>query len=109
MASRYSQRSLKKLKNSLYYHYLQNRNVNSISHYSTPNQINIPSLQGIKVRQHQWKDGDRFMKLAGKYYNDPTLWWVIAFFNLTPTEGHVVPGQIIQIPFPIEDIVRSIG
>jgi len=108
MASRYSQRSLKKLRNSLYFFYLENRNTPSITHYRTPNQINIPSLTGVKVRNHVWRNGDRFMKLADKFYNDPALWWVIAFYNLTPTEAHVYPGKVVQIPFPIENIIRSV-
>ena len=48
------------------------------------------------------------MKLADRYYSEPTLWWVIAYYNLTPTELYVIPGMNIQIPYPIEDIIRSV-
>lgn len=53
---------------------------------------------------HIWTTGDRLYKLAEKYYNDPTLWWVIAWYNNRPTEGHFKVGDVIQIPTPIERV-----
>ena len=108
MASRYSKTALKTLQNNLYNYYLQNRNINKIKHFVSPNSANIRTFNNIKVINHTWVDGDRFMKLSGRYYADPTLWWVIAYYNLMPTEAFVVPGMVIQVPFPIDDIIRSI-
>ena len=54
---------------------------------------------------HVWKQGDRYFKLASEYYGDPTLWWVIAWFNKKPTESHVKLGDIIQIPMPLETVL----
>ena len=39
-----------------------------------------------------WKLGDRFYKLADQYYGDPTLWWIIAWYNRMPTESHAEGG-----------------
>jgi nucleoid-associated protein YgaU len=49
-----------------------------------------------------WKVGDRFYKMANKYYGDPTYWWVIAWFNQTPTESHVVVGTTLEVPLPLD-------
>ena len=108
MASRYSKTAIRSLQNNLYYYYLQNRNLNKINHYETPRLKNLRSFQNLKVINHTWIDGDRFMKLADRYYSEPTLWCVIAYYNLTPTELYVIPGMNIQIPYPIEDIIRSV-
>ena len=51
---------------------------------------------------HIWKEGDRFFKLAHQYYGDSTMWWVIAWFNRTPTEAHVSLGDTIYIPRPLD-------
>jgi len=53
---------------------------------------------------HIWTTGDRLYKLAEKHYHDPTLWWVIAWYNDRPTEGHFKVGDVIQIPTPIERV-----
>jgi len=60
------------------------------------------SLQNIN---HIWKIGDRFYKLAHRYYGDPTLWWIIAWYNLRPTEGHCRTGDTIRIPLPLDRVV----
>ena len=52
-----------------------------------------------------WKVGDRFHKLAEQHYGDPTLWWIIAWFNRTPTEHHLRLGDNLQIPLPLERII----
>jgi len=33
------------------------------------------------------------------------LWWVIAWFNKTPTEFHLKPGVALAIPKPLETIL----
>lgn len=47
------------------------------------------------------KRGDRFDNLAYEYYNDQTLWWVIAKSNNLINGTLVIPpGRRIRIPFP---------
>ena len=55
---------------------------------------------------HIWSMGDRFYKLASRYYQDPRLWWIIAWYNRTPTEAHVKTGWIIDVPLPLEAALR---
>lgn len=68
--------------------------------HPTPAQIMQLQLTG-----HVWKVGDRYYKLAHEHYGDSRLWWVIAWFNRAPTEGHLKLGDTIQIPHPIAKIV----
>lgn len=43
--------------------------------------------------------GDRLDLLAFDFYNDPTLWWVIASANALPGDSlYLEPGSQIRIP-----------
>jgi len=53
--------------------------------------------------------GDRFEKLAAQFYDDPEMWWVIAAFNKKPAEFLLSPGDIINIPLPLEYILDYMG
>jgi len=66
--------------------------------------LTIEEVSTIKSVGHIWKTGDRLYKLASEYYNDPTLWWIIAWYNNKPTEGHLKMGELIQIPLPLEHV-----
>ena len=86
----------------------EERNVKFIKQYSTPIMSRITPKQRASLSKikHIWKYGDKFYKLAAKHYNDPKLWWVIAWYNTTPTEAHLKPGDTVRIPFPIERIYK---
>ncbi len=91
----------------LYRKTLKDRGVKEITQYRTPN-LRHPTVKeraSLDRISHVWKTGDRFYKLAHKYYDDPKLWWVIAWFNQTPTESHVSLGQVIRIPMPLEKVL----
>ena len=64
---------------------------------------------GLATDTHIWKFGDRYYKLAFQYYNDPKLWWVIAWYNGYPTEANVKIGDVLDIPLNLEEIVRVLG
>jgi hypothetical protein len=51
--------------------------------------------------------GDRLDSLAFSYYNDPTLWWVIAAANNNITKGalYPVPGTQLRIPTDINSVL----
>ena len=57
-------------------------------------QKNIPYVS------HKVASGDTLHKLALKYYNNPTYWWVIAYFNDVQDAFIPLRNQftIIQIP-----------
>tara|TARA_B100000575_G_C22660501_1_gene404166 strand:+ start:146 stop:481 length:336 start_codon:yes stop_codon:yes gene_type:complete len=61
---------------------------------------------GTTTDTHVWKYGDRYYNLANKYYNDPTLWWIIAWYNGYPTEATVQIGDVLEIPLNLEEIVE---
>jgi nucleoid-associated protein YgaU len=93
--------------NKLYKEVFRKRGVKYVIQYPTeklkhPNAKQISSLQRVS---HVWKLGDRYYKLADKYYGDPEYWWVIAWYNQKPTESHLETGDILIIPIPLQDIL----
>ena len=85
------------------------RNLRFVGHYSTPD-MDFPSPQEIanlKTISHVWKEGDRLWKLAAQHYDGKAhLWWVIAWFNQTPTESHLKIGDIVYIPTPLRKVLN---
>ena len=71
------------------------------------NQLPTPTVEQISTlhrHPHVWTTGDRLYKLAQEHYGNPTLWWIIAWYNGRPTEGHFKVGDVIQIPTPVEQL-----
>jgi|TARA_Y100000310_G_scaffold84149_1_gene80890 hypothetical protein len=68
-----------------------------------------PNIDPTTIRsvRHIWTTGDKYYKLAVTYYNDASLWWVIAKFNNKPTEGHLKLGDQVLIPLPLSQVLRS--
>ncbi len=74
--------------------------------FKHPNSEEIKNFTRIK---HIWGKGDRYFKLAEEYYQDPTMWWVIALYNQKPTEFHLNLGDVVYIPVPLETVLFYIG
>ena len=108
---RYKTRRLFLNNEELYSEQFENRDVQQIKHYGTPkmNHVTSNQMKNLDTIRHVWKAGDKFYKLAARYYNDPKLWWVIAWFNKTPTESHSNVGDLIFIPMPLEEILKIYG
>lgn len=55
--------------------------------------------------------GDRLDSLAYSYYNDATLWWVIAAANNNATKGalYPAPGTQLRIPTEINMVLQQIN
>jgi len=87
---------------------LKRRNKNLIIHYDTPEFPDLTNNQidSLDIMTHVWTLGDRYWKLAAKYYGNQDLWWVIAWFNRAPTEAHFEMGELVEIPFPLERVLR---
>ena len=94
-----------------YKRYLQEKGMKSIRQYNTPKfkHPTVEDMRNFKTVNRIWTTGDRFHKLASEYYQKPEMWWVIALFNQKPTEFHVNPGDIIQIPLPLETVIYYMG
>ena len=108
MPTRYDRRRVLTNTNQLYEKTLEERNVNSIRHYSTP-EMSFPSVgenKSLTKVRHIWKTGDRYFKLAIEYYNSAQYWWVIAMFNQKPTEADLNVGDLVYVPLPLQDILR---
>jgi len=105
--SRYEGRNLKRNANRLYSNVFKDRDVKYIRQYTTSihRPLTKEQLDRIRVIDHTWVLGDRFYKLADKHYGDSELWWVIAWFNMTPTESHLKLGDSLSIPFPLEIVL----
>ena len=87
------------------------RDLTFIRHYETPVMKN-PSLadrMAVTSDSHLWKYGDRLYKLAYQYYGDARFWWVIAWYNLKPTDSHCRMGDIILIPQPLDRVLKYLG
>ncbi len=103
-SKRYSYRQVIKNRLTKYLQQFRSRGVRGINHYNTPtlSYPNSEQLKNITTIQHVWSQGDRYYKLADKYYGDKSLWWVIASFNRAPTESHLRTGRMLRIPMPVE-------
>ena len=107
MAKRIDRRTVRN-KDELYEETFKARGVKHIDHYPTPTMKELTPELTARVEQinHVWSVGDRFYKLAHKYYGDSKMWWVIARFNSKPTEAHLNLGDVIVIPVPLSDALR---
>ena len=111
MGLRYARRIT--LMNDLKYYksLFKNRDVKRIEHYSTP-VLEYPDEEEealLDTIQHVWTLGDRYYKLADKYYGESEHWWIIAWYNQRPTEAHLSFGDVIEIPFPLERVLQYYG
>lgn len=105
---RYNSRNKFENTDPLYESARRKRGVDKIQQYASQEIVypNISSFANLTVINHMWKRGDKFYKLANTYYKDPTMWWVIAQFNKSPTEAGIEYGDLIMIPTPLETVLN---
>jgi len=111
MTSRYDNRTVFRNDDEHYKNFFEKRNVPLIRHYETARLL-IPSpdqINSLSVVQHIWTVGDRYYKLAADYYKNPKYWWLIAWYNQTPTEAHLKLGDLVYIPMPLERALSTYG
>lgn len=108
MINRYNYRNIFNNDLEQYKDMFKERNVKYIKHYSTAKfkYPNANELAKFDIIEHTWIMGDKFSKLAQRYYGDPNDWWIIAKFNQKPTESHVALGEIIRIPTPVSIVLN---
>ena len=96
---------------SHYKELLKRRDVKKLRHFGTP-RISHPSVierADIPTTGHIWSYGDRFYRLAHKYYGNSQFWWVIAWWNGYPTEVSVQTGDFIDIPLDLKKALNALG
>lgn len=94
------------LKNQKYKNYGYQSRYNSIPYYyDTLTDRSVYGVGGILDKNvpyvsHKVMETDNLDKLALKYYNNPTYWWIIAMFNDIPDAlAPLFPRyKVIQIP-----------
>lgn len=87
---------------------LNSKDLKHIRHFST-GKFKYPTeyeFSQLNIVTETWKLGDRLYKYSYKYYGSTELWWIIAWFNQKPTEGHFVIGDKILIPLPLEKLYK---
>ena len=86
-----------------YINQFTSRRVTSILQHST---TTFDWSADFDFEKEYWGVGFRFYKLASKYYNDTSLWWVIPWFNQKPLESDFKPGDPVMIPLPLERVLN---
>ncbi len=90
---------------------LEKRGVKSIEQYRTPRfkYFDDDDIADLEYIEYVWKNGDAFWKLAKKYLNSSSNWWVIASINKKPTEAHVEVGETIKIPLSLARALQVVS
>jgi len=111
MSSRYINREVFSNTDDMYDNIFDKRKVNFVQQFNTANLIYpTPSqIATLNVSTEIWKIGDRYWKYASKHYNNPELWWVIAWFNQKPSEGDLKIGDKVLVPGPVEKVLEYYG
>lgn len=108
MVSRYDSRNIGVNRTEQYENLLKDRGIRQIRQHFTPT-LRHPTAEEIATLEivgHDWQVGSHMWKLAEKHYGDPEKWWVIAQFNQKPTDAHISIGEVIDVPLPLDQILR---
>jgi hypothetical protein len=111
MSSRYDGKRVYTNNNEIYKEALSNRGLSQIKHFemSKLKYPTIEEMQDLQMVGYTWSQEDRLWKVAAKYYGNASLWYIIGWFNKTPTDFHIKVGSTIYIPFPIEKVMKYLG
>ena len=63
----------------------------------------------LEIRRHTVQGEERLDILAGEFYGDASLWWVIAAASGIGWGMQVPPGTVLDIPSRIEQVNRLVG
>lgn len=108
MVSRYNNRQIVVNNSDRYKEVRKERNIQVLRQYNSP-ELKHPTaseIQSLIIRHKTWSVGSRLFKYAQEFYGDPRLWWIIAWYNQKPTEAHFNLGDVVEIPTPLEQVLR---
>lgn len=63
----------------------------------------------LKVDTYVMQEGDRLDTLAGRFYGDGRLWWVLAAASGIGWALQVPPGTRLQVPTDVSRIAELVG
>lgn len=108
---RYDGRELRTISRRNHKHLLKKRRLDFAQLHETAkmNPVFEEDKAFISADLVTWKSGDKFYKLALRYYGNMEDWWVIALFNNKPTDFHVKVGDRILVPYPPEAVKELYG
>jgi len=111
MSYRYANREILINNNESYRQLLKERGLKYFRQFGTADLTypTVDQIRTLKIIPHVWRVGDKYYKVAHKYYGDSRLWWVVAWFNKKPTEGHLKTGDVLNIPTPLETTLSYYG
>jgi len=73
------------------------------------NEMTDADRASISTRRYTWRTSDRYWQVAERFYGDPRMWFVIAYYNKAPTEFHLSNGQDILVPSNPRIILEKLG
>jgi len=111
MPKRNKRRSIATNADQMYNKVFKKKGVKSIIQYSTPvfRRPTQDKLDSISYQPYIWTAGDRYWRLADKFYGDRNYWYIIARFNNKPTEAHIKVGDEIRIPTDLGKAIEVLG
>tara|TARA_R110000824_G_scaffold123214_2_gene280758 strand:- start:961 stop:1311 length:351 start_codon:yes stop_codon:yes gene_type:complete len=68
--------------------------------------LTVAQVASLTIESKMWTMGEKYFKLAYEFYGDPQYWWVIAWYNQKPLESDFIPGDVVEIPTPIEQVLE---
>jgi hypothetical protein len=87
---------------------LRRRGVKTMQQYGTANIpfLTVDQILQLNVATVIWTVGSKYFKLADEFYGEPEYWWVIAWYNQKPLEADISPGDVIEVPAPLELVLQ---
>ncbi len=107
MSKRYDDRVVYRNKLPFYKKVLRDRDRVYIDQYATPELKHLTEEQTgqLSLEPVTWQFGERYFKLAHRYYGGSRYWWVIAHVNQKPTEFDIQVGETIYVPLPLDRVL----
>ena len=111
MSKRNRRRNIATNSQQMYKKVFDKKGVKSLIQYSTPvfKRPTQEDLDKIKFETYTWSVGDRFWRLADRFYGNREYWYIIARFNNVPTEAHLKTGDDIKIPTNLGTAIEVLG
>ena len=88
--------------------FFDQRDVQKITQYETGRfyYTTFEEREEMALSTLVWDATSKLYNLANEFYGDPTLWWLIAWFNQKPTEAHFKVGDVFAVPTNIAQVLQ---